>query len=229
MISFSIQEIIDLVLMSLILGVIFKDLIPMHMLLKKKQSSPFNLELKGGQYHYKSNSFFNKILGYFDNDYWFSILVIAPAIVLHELSHKVVAQLLGLNATFYAAYKFLAFALIMKLIFPFFIFFVPGYVMTMCTSAGPYCIATAQGFMAKPFALASVAIAGPLANLVIYGIATYMIKSYAKNTPAHQRNKTYLLALVITQKLNIFLFILNMLPIPGFDGWHFFTNLFKLF
>jgi len=227
MISFSFIEIFDLVLMSLILGVIFKDLIPVHLLLKKQKKNPFNLEYKQGQYHYRRESFITK---YFDNDYWFSILVIAPAIVLHELSHKIVAQLLGLNATFHAAYGFLGFALIMKMIFPFFIFFVPGYVMTMCTGAGPYCVLAAQGYyIPTAFASATVAIAGPLANLAIYFIAKYMLHDYTKKTPAHKRNKTYLLALVITQKLNIFLFILNMLPIPGFDGWHFFTNLFKLF
>lgn len=216
--------------MSLILGVIFKDLIPLNLLLKpKKYDASYGLNEVNGIYHYKQKTILDKIKDYFDSDFWFSMLMIAPAIVLHELSHKVVAQYLGLNATFYAAYNFLAFAILMKLIFPLFLFFVPGYVMSYCTSAGAYCVASASGLVPTYSASAMIAFAGPFANLILFLISSYLLTRYNSHSAKTKNDKIIVLALVITKKLNLLLFGLNMLPIPGFDGFHVYYNLYKLF
>lgn len=237
-ITLSIFEIRDLILMSLVLGVIFKDLIPMNLLFKPKNSdSSYGLNQVGNIYNYKPKSFLDKLKGYFDYNYWFSMIVIAPAIVLHELSHKVVAQYLGLNATFHAAYNFLAFALVMKIVFPLFIFFVPGYVSSYCTQAGPSCIMSSVSNSLVPSAKASAMIAfgGPFANLLLYLIASFLLSHYYStnilnaNSLRSKKDKAIMLALIITKKINLFLFVLNMLPVPGFDGFHVYYNLYHMF
>jgi Zn-dependent protease len=35
--------------------------------------------------------------------------------------------------------------------------------------------------------------------------------------------------LVITSKINMFLFIFNMIPIPGFDGFQIISNIIRVF
>ncbi|MBC8444116.1 site-2 protease family protein, partial [Candidatus Woesearchaeota archaeon] len=37
--------------------------------------------------------------------------------------------------------------------------------------------------------------------------------------------KRYIPFLILTKKINLFLFIFNMLPIPFFDGGHFFSSI----
>ena len=41
--------------------------------------------------------------------------------------------------------------------------------------------------------------------------------------------KKHQLYLFFFKQINMFLFILNMIPIPGFDGFNFFISLFKAF
>jgi len=234
MIVFSLYEIRDLIFMSLILGIIFKDMVPLHLRRKARayngeeranDVNTFNLEYRDGKYSVQKKSIFGKIKDYFDEDYWFSILLIAPAIVVHELFHKLIAQSFGLTSTFFAAYNWLAVALVLKVISPFFVFFVPGYVATICAEASKYCTAGLE-----PIPLVSVAIAsgGPLANLFLWILASVLLRVYFSREPAslHKKNNMVILGLVIMQKLNLFLFILNMLPIPGFDGFHVFYNLY---
>ena len=144
----------------------------------------------------------------------FTIMATTPAIIVHELAHKFVALGFGLNAIFYAFYRssfslFLGIiALISKLTGMGFIFIVPGFVGI--SGNGTH----------LQFALA--ALAGPLLNLVLWIGAWLVLKS-------KKHKKRHYLLLLLTQKINMYLFIFNMLPIPGFDGYGFLTELIKAF
>lgn len=144
----------------------------------------------------------------------FTIMATAPAIILHELMHKFVALGFGLDAVFYAFYRSTftlmlgIFTIISKLTGFGFMFFVPGFVGI--SGNGTH----------LQFAL--TAFAGPFVNLVLWLLPWYILK-YAK-----YRKKHYLL-LTLTQRINMFLFIFNMLPIPGFDGYKVFSGLIKAF
>ena len=144
----------------------------------------------------------------------FAIMATAPAIIMHELAHKFVALGFGLDAVFFAFYRssftlMLGILTIISKLTGFgFMFFVPGFVGI--SGAGTH----------LQFALTSFA--GPLVNLVLWLGSWYLLK--------HKRykKKNYLL-LILTQRINMFLFIFNMLPIPGFDGYKVFVELIRAF
>ncbi|MBS3114559.1 hypothetical protein J4448_05650 [Candidatus Woesearchaeota archaeon] len=144
----------------------------------------------------------------------FAITATAPAIILHELAHKFVALGFGLDAIFYAFYRSTftlmlgIFTIISKLTGFGFMFFVPGFVGISGTGTQ------------LQFAL--TAMAGPFVNLVLWLGSWYLLKNKI------YRKKYYLL-LLLTQRINMFLFIFNMLPIPGFDGYKVFTGLMRAF
>ena len=123
--------------------------------------------------------------------------VVAPAIILHELGHKFTALAFGFQATFQAAYVFLLLGIILKLVRSPFIFFVPAYVLISGVGT------TTQ------FGIA--AFAGPFINLVLWGVSWSSFKFL-------KLKKKTAYALALSAKINMFLFIFNMLPIPGFDG-----------
>lgn len=132
------------------------------------------------------------------NQLFISALIVAPGIIIHELAHKFTAIMFGLSATFNAAYMFLGLGILMKLMNFGFIFFVPAYV-------------SISG-MASQIESSLVALTGPLANLIIWGISSILLKT-------KKISRKYVPALLLTKKINIFLFIFNILPIPGFDGY----------
>lgn len=145
------------------------------------------------------------------NTILFATAIAAPGIIFHELAHKFVAMSFGLNATFYAAYTFLALAITLALIgFPL-IFFVPGYVSII--GAG-----THLQYML-------IAFAGPFFNLITFVVAWGVLKKAKKL----KLSKNALYGWNICKKINLFLFVFNLIPIPGFDGWSVFYNLFKIF
>lgn len=156
--------------------------------------------------HYKSAIDFSALK--------FAIIATAPAIIFHELAHKFTALGFGLNAVFYAFYRspftlmLGIFAILSKLTGFGFVFIVPGFVGISGTGTH------------LQFAL--TALAGPLVNLALWLGAKYMLKS------KKYKKKHYLL-LILTQKINMFLFIFNMLPIPGFDGYKVFSELIRAF
>jgi Zn-dependent protease len=144
-------------------------------------------------------------------------LVAAPAILLHELAHKITALLFGIESpTFYAACSTSSFSgsgigeplswtcllmlssVLLRFIGIGFIFFVPAFV----TFSG-----------GSSLALIFIAAAGPIINLILFLILR------------RRSEKLWILA----ARLNLFLFIFNILPIPGFDGWHILYNLLQLF
>lgn len=135
---------------------------------------------------------------------WFAVLIAAPAVVLHEFGHKIVALALGYQAIFHAAYFWLGLGIVLKLIsFPV-LFFVPAYV-SIIGAEGPK--------------TALIAFAGPAINGLLW-IGSWIalkIGKYGRTTEA---------VLYYTQTINMFLFIFNMLPLPGFDGYKVVFSLF---
>lgn len=141
-------------------------------------------------------------------DLQFAILIAAPGIIFHELAHKIVALAFGLSATFHAAYLWLGIGVVLKLMnFPF-LFFVPAYV-------------SIYG-QASPLIHSLIAFAGPGTNLVLWLGALFLMKT-------KMVKKKYYQALFLTSRINMFLFIFNMLPIPLFDGYTVFQGLIATF
>ena len=146
--------------------------------------------------HYSKNRFVEDIKQ--------GTLIAAPAIVLHELAHKFVAMAFGATATLHAPLGWYALVVAMRLLnFPL-LFFVGGYV----TIQTPL----------PPLESAIVSFAGPLTNLLLYLIITAAIRFGLIH------RKYYQIA-SMSGRLNLFLFIFNMIPLPGFDGYNFFSKL----
>jgi Zn-dependent protease len=184
----TINEIIDIIIMTLAIGYIFSTII-------KRQPEEGYDPLK----YYQKNKFLE--------DLKFGAMIAAPAVVLHELAHKFSAMAFGAVATLHAPLGwYIIIILLRALNFPL-IFFVGGYVTHTAL---------------LPLQSAIVSISGPLINLFLYLLFTYLVK-------AKLVHRKYYRILMISAKLNIFLAIFNMIPIPGFDGAHFFSSLFTYF
>ena len=136
----------------------------------------------------------------------FAMYITAPAIILHELGHKFVALGFGLDATFHAAYIWLGFGLLLALMQTGILFFVPAYVSI--------------SQQASPLVFSAIAFAGPFVNLILWLATRYALK-------AGKVKKKYLPLVQITSKINMFLFIFNMIPIPGFDGFKVYQGIFQ--
>ncbi|MBN1157251.1 hypothetical protein JXA85_06520 [Candidatus Woesearchaeota archaeon] len=186
----SMNEVIDIVAMSLVIGFIFKD------------------TFRKAEYHNYdplrrfSSSFFDW------ENLKFAVFVTAPAIILHELGHKFTAMAFGTSATFHAAYLWLILGAMMKLMNFNFIFFVPAFV-------------SYSGAGLSNLQISMIAFAGPFVNLILYFASKHL--SRLKHLSRNQRK-----ALLFSSRINLFLFIFNMIPLPMFDGWHFFSNLLKV-
>lgn len=137
----------------------------------------------------------------------FAAMIAAPAVVFHELAHKFVAMGFGATATLHAPYGMYAIVILLKLMrFPL-LFFVGGYV----------------SHTALPALQSSlVAIAGPLTNLLLWLACLSAVKY-------RLIDRKYYKIIVPMGKINMFLFLFNMIPMPGFDGYHFFASLFGAF
>ncbi len=144
----------------------------------------------------------------------FAIIITAPAIILHEIFHKMTAIYFGLDATFNAAYFWLILGLVLKLVNFGFIFFVPGYVQIGCSSVN-------CNF--SPLINSLIAFAGPFLNMVLWLGSWLILKSKAKFT----RNRRTYAILYLTQQINMFLFIFNMIPLPFFDGFKVFDGIIR--
>lgn len=127
----------------------------------------------------------------------YAAIITAPAVALHELGHKFIAMAFGLSAEFFVSYWGLGLGMFLKMVGAPFIIFIPGYVTI------PY----------DTHVLVSgiVAFAGPFMNVVIWIAAGIYLKYFKLN------HKQMILA-VLTKKINMFLFIFNMIPFGLFDG-----------
>lgn len=175
----TIGEILDILIMILAVGFIFKDYFrkPEHMI-----SSISDLKKVASE------------------NYKFAILVTAPAILFHELGHKFAAMAFGYSATFHAAYFWLGVGVILSVLKTGFIFFVPAFV--------------SHSVVAYPWQSSLIAFAGPAVNLLFW-LSTLV---YLKTANKRKLEMNTLAALTITKKINMFLFIFNMIPIGVFDG-----------
>jgi len=122
------------------------------------------------------------------------LIVVGTAFVLHELSHKYVAQNYGLWAEYRKWNSGLLFALLLSLT-GFFFFAAPGAVMIMSTG------------WVTPEIEAKTSIAGPASNITI-GIVALLIRGAG----------IYPVFLTYLASINFFLAIFNLLPIPPMDG-----------
>ena len=141
-------------------------------------------------------------------DFKFALLVSAPGVVIHELAHKFVAIAFGLSAKFFIFWWGLGIAIFLKLISSPFILIAPGYVLIEGTPTELQSILTS--------------FAGPAVNLIIFFVA-WLILNNAKKLTRRQA-----VTLFLTKKINLFLFIFNMLPIPPMDGSKVIFGIFKL-
>jgi Zn-dependent protease len=133
-------------------------------------------------------------------------LIVAPAVILHEFGHKFIAMSFGFMATYRAAYEWLIMGGILSYMgFPF-IFFVPAYVSI--SGAGP------------SWVFAAISISGPLINLTLYAISEIVTRYELV------KGNTYLYFHVF-KHINKWLFLFNLIPLPGTDGYNFITSLLR--
>jgi Zn-dependent protease len=137
-----------------------------------------------------------------------SIYVAAPAVILHELMHKFVAISFGLEAIFKAYYPGLALGVILKLVNSPLLILAPGFVTI------PSSTSTSIS--------AIVAFAGPFTNLLLWIAAYFLLKM--KNLSQKQ-----VLFLALTKKINLILFIFNMIPFGPLDGAKVLNGIVSLF
>ena len=197
---FSISELFDVIIMCLALGFIFKDFFRSHahrQIASKTEYDPIA--------HFKGI----KKLGDFSG-FKMAIIVTAPAIIFHELGHKIIAMSYGLHATFHAAYTWLGLGILLKILNFGFIFFVPAYVSIMGK--------------ATYLEHSIIAFAGPAVNLILFSLCWYLLrqKSFIK------KHKKWISVVALTKKINLFLFVFNMLPIPMFDGFSVYEGIIRI-
>ena len=137
-------------------------------------------------------------------EFLLATLAAIPSVVFHELGHKFTALIFGGTATYYL-HPFLFLGVILKALkFPF-IFIVPAYV-------------TVSGLVSWQYTL--TALAGPLVNLLIWGACKIITKKELVS------GEKYLFFFVLGH-INKWLFIFNMLPFPGTDGYKTMMGLFS--
>lgn len=137
-----------------------------------------------------------------------SMLVAAPAVILHELAHKLTAITFGINAEFFASYFGLGIGVLLKLISSPLLILVPGYVSITGATINQSAI---------------IALAGPLTNLFLWAIATLLLATKMRFS------RKQLTFLFYTKRINIILFFFNMIPFGPFDGAKVFNALIGLF
>lgn len=182
-------EIFDAIVMSLAIGYIFMGFF-----------SRFNTFRRHNYYDIRGARFPW-------HDLWFSAALVAPAILFHELGHKLLALSFGMGAVFNASYFGLLLGIGLKLMNSPFLFFIPAYVSI---SGG-----------GTPLQTSAIAFAGPFVNLVLWLGSVYLLKSV-------KLPRKYVPFLFLTSKINMILFVFNMIPIPGFDGFKVFEGLARL-
>ncbi|MBI5392470.1 M50 family metallopeptidase [Candidatus Woesearchaeota archaeon] len=202
----SIQEIIDIIIMTVAVGFIFKDVFRKHNLEKfDKNYDPLDkyMDTTGNK-----EAVVKGTKQFLQSPFFIACLATAPAIIVHELAHKFVALGFGIQATFHASYFWLLIGVVLKLLNFGFIFFVPGYVSHIAASS--------------PLIDAAIAFAGPFLNLVLWiGVLLVLKMATVKGK--------WLLVLEYTKYINMFLFFFNMIPIGPFDGASVFRGLFAAF
>ncbi|MBT5274875.1 hypothetical protein HOH11_02085 [Candidatus Woesearchaeota archaeon] len=131
------------------------------------------------------------------DDIKYAAIIIAPAIIFHELAHKAVGLYFGFDSVLGISTLGLGLGVILRFIKSPIIFFIPAFVI----SSG------ASYFPAK-FAL--LALAGPATNFALYWLSEWALIS--RKWPKYNH------AFIISRRVNLWLLILNMIPFGFFDG-----------
>ncbi|MBX4258362.1 site-2 protease family protein [Clostridium estertheticum] len=75
-----------------------------------------------------------------------------------------------------------------------------------------------------------ISFAGPFANLIIGFVFAIITVLFWKFSPVQGRVFTIIIEILkITVSINCMLFFLNLVPVPGFDGYHIIRDLFPKF
>ena len=188
MVLLSFAEVVDIIIMTLAIGFIFKDIFKPRRKVEVITPGYYLKQLKGSGW----------------TDFWYAAAIVAPSIILHEFGHKFVAVANGMTASFHASYWGLGLGIFLKLISAGFLFFVPAYVSI-----------SGQGTSLQ---LSSIAFAGPAVNLILWLGGLLLIKKVKLKKDAFR-------FVFLVSRINMFLFIFNMLPIPGFDGFKVYAGL----
>ena len=210
----SIQELIDIAVITLALGYIFSGMFDRY-----RRISSSSHESENEEYDPIAHIQKRRALGMFDWDSLkFAMIITAPAVILHEFGHKFVAMAFGATATFHAAglfgipYGGVLLGVVLKLMNTGFIFFIPAFVShTAVSNTGNILIA----------------FAGPAVNLVLWIVPMLIMRmNLIKDAKTNRKIGPMMM---LTSKINMFLFIFNMIPIPGFDGYWVFRGILGLF
>lgn len=168
------QEIIDLAILTLALGYIFSGFIqrPRDILDYLRPFPAFD-------------------------DIKYAAMIVAPAVIVHEIAHKAVGLYLGFDSVLHISIWGLGIGVLLRFIRSPIIFFIPAFVTSAMAPAFP-----------GQFAL--LALAGPAANFALYWLSDWALLS--KKWPKHNN------AFIISRRINLWLLILNMIPFGFFDG-----------
>lgn len=158
------------------------------------------------------------------NNYLLEKILIIPAILLaftfHEYAHAIVAVKLGDDTPKYQGRLTLN---------PFAHVDIVGFIMILLVGFG-----WARPVETNPQAFKNyyrddlkVSIAGPLANLLIGFISVIVLVLFSKVQLNNGKLQDVIGTIIyLTAWLNCMWFFLNLLPIPGFDGFHIINDLF---
>lgn len=133
-------------------------------------------------------------------------LLVAPAIILHEFGHKIVALSFGLQAVFSIPVMWLVIGVALAAFNAPIVFFVPAYINILGTPL--------------PWQDALISFAGPGVNLLLFLVAFALLR----HGNLSERARFFW---GFNKRINGFLFLFNMIPIPPFDGFGFFSALLK--
>ena len=166
----SLLEILYLIILTIIIGYIFSGFI-------RRPATEHEI--------------YEKIFNW--GDFKTSIIVAAPAVILHELGHKFSAILFGLDAVLHIFWEGLGLAIFLKLINSPFLIIAPAYV-SISGQATAF-----QGFI--------TAFSGPLVNLILAIIFLILISL-----------NIFPLLSSYGFMINTWIALFNMIPIWNFDG-----------
>lgn len=190
-------EVWEIIVTSLVLGYLFSHI------LRAPHKNPLKL--------YKNR--FSRLWNWADIKY--SMMIVGPAIILHEFGHKIAALALGFPSRFYGiltggniVWIGAGIGLLLRLIGAPFIFLIPGYVAPAYEGAWASISAGQMSF---------ISFAGPLINLTLFFVFWGLFKS--------DKYPKYARFFRISYIINIWLFALNMLPFGPLDGAKVFSGL----
>jgi Zn-dependent protease len=212
---FTYIELVDLIIITLALSYIFKDSFP---LFTSTAKSSVQKKISATKEHthlsYQDDPLFAPVQKSIHfksiiHQLKQSALIVAPAIILHELGHKCMALYFGFSATLQADYLGLGIGIFLKVIQSPVLFFIPAYVSWVGDPT------TVQQIL--------VAFAGPLVNILLWAGSWYILKYHS-----HKLSSKAIHILVFTRFVNGLLAIFNLLPIPFFDGGKIAFGLYEL-